>query len=49
MGNLRRDRVIIEALGEHAFKQFLANKTLEYDEYRIAVHGWELERYLTEY
>ena len=49
LGNLRRDGTIVTALGEHAFKQFVANKTIEYDDYRIAVHGWELDRYLTEY
>src|SRR5690554_64543 len=49
IGTLKRDKTIVEALGEHAFKQFVAAKTLEYDDYRIAVHGWELERYLAEY
>src|SRR5690606_21124453 len=49
MGDLRRDKVIVEALGEHVFKQFVAAKTLEYDDYRIAVHAWELNRYLAEY
>ena len=24
-------------------------KTQEYDEYRLAVHQWELDRYLAEY
>src|SRR5690606_469228 len=49
IGNLKRDKVIVDALGEHAFKQFVAAKTLEYDDYRIAVHAWELDRYLAEY
>ena len=39
----------MDALGEHASKQFVAAKTIEYDDYRIAVHGWELDRYLAEY
>lgn len=47
--NLKRDKVIINALGEHVFKQFVEAKTQEYDDYRIAVHGWELDRYLAEY
>jgi len=49
MGLLRRDKVIVDALGEHVFKHFIEAKTLEYDDYRIAVHGWELDRYLAEY
>ncbi len=49
IANLKRDRIIVDALGEHAFKQFVAAKTIEYDDYRIAVHGWELDRYLAEY
>ena len=49
MGMLRRDKVVAETLGEHVFKQFIEAKTIEYDDYRIAVHGWELDRYLAEY
>ena len=49
MGMLRRDKVIADTLGEHVFKQFIEAKTMEYDDYRIAVHGWELDRYLAEY
>jgi len=47
--NLKRDRVIVDALGDHVYKSFVEAKTQEYDEYRIAVHGWELDRYLAEY
>ena len=49
IGNLKRDKVVIEALGEHVYRQFIEAKTLEYDDYRIAVHEWELDRYLAEY
>ncbi|HEX7003440.1 MAG TPA: type I glutamate--ammonia ligase [Trueperaceae bacterium] len=49
VGELRRDAVIRRALGEHVYENFLAAKTREYDEYRIAVHDWELRQYLTEY
>jgi glutamine synthetase len=49
IGTLKRDKVVMDALGEHASKQFVAAKTIEYDDYRIAVHGWELDRYLAEY
>lgn len=33
-------------LGEHTFSKFIANKQYEYDQYRLAVHTWELEKYL---
>jgi len=49
VGNFRRNKVVTEALGEHVTRNFLEAKTQEYDEYRIAVHGWELNRYLAEY
>lgn len=47
--NLRKDRVIRNALGEHIYTHFLAAKTAEFDAYRVAVHGWELDTYLAEY
>ncbi len=46
---LKRDRVIIDALGEHTYQHFMGAKTQEFDEYRIAVHDWELDSYLAEY
>ncbi len=47
--NFKRDRVMFDALGEHVCKIFVDAKTQEYDEYRVAVHEWELDRYLAEY
>ncbi len=49
MGALKRDRVVTEALGDHVYRSFVNAKTQEYDDYRISVHGWELDRYLAEY
>ena len=46
---LGKDEVIRDALGSHLYEHFLEAKTIEYDQYRIAVHGWELEQYLAEY
>ena len=46
---LQRDRVMAEALGEHAYHHFVDAKTREFDKYRIAVHDWELDQYLYEY
>jgi glutamine synthetase len=44
---LERDQVIAQALGEHTFRRYLEAKRLEWDEYRIQVTAWELDRYLT--
>jgi glutamine synthetase len=49
LGALKRDRVIRDALGEHVFDQFVEAKTIEFDDYRITVHQWELDNYLAEY
>lgn len=49
MGLLQRDPVMKEALGEHLFRKYVEAKTQEYDDYRISVHQWELDRYLSEY
>jgi len=46
---LQRDHTMIEALGEHAFRHFVDSKVREFDDYRIAVHEWELDHYLAEY
>jgi glutamine synthetase len=43
---LRGDRVIREALGEHVYERFVEAKTEEWDEYRTQVSAWEVERYL---
>lgn len=38
--------VVKRALGDHVFTNFLANKKLEWDEYRTQVTEFELKRYL---
>ena len=35
-----------DALGEHVFERFIEAKTEEWDEYRMQVTAWEVERYL---
>jgi glutamine synthetase len=35
-----------EALGDHLFEKFIANKKIEWDKYRIHVTHFELDRYL---
>ena len=39
-------KLVREALGEHIFNKFLANKKIEWDMYRTQVTDWELDKYL---
>jgi glutamine synthetase len=41
-----KDSLVWETLGERAFQAFLRAKRSEWDEYRLRVTPWELERYL---
>lgn len=43
---LAADDVVRSALGEFTFQKFYQAKMNEWDDYRIAVSQWELERYL---
>ncbi|WP_338726802.1 type I glutamate--ammonia ligase [Haladaptatus sp. DJG-WS-42] len=43
---LKADEDMQDALGEHVYEKFVQAKTQEYDEYRISVSEWELDRYL---
>ena len=49
VGALQKDQVIKNALGEHVFDHFIDAKTIEFDDYRVTVHDWELQNYLSEY
>ena len=35
-----------ETLGSHIFEQFITSKKVEWDDYRIQIHPYEIERYL---
>jgi glutamine synthetase len=41
-----KSQLVREALGEHVFKHFIANKKVEWDRYRIQITSYELEKYL---
>ena len=41
--------VIRTALGEHIYEKFIEAKTAEWDEYRIQITPWEVDRYLVNY
>ncbi|MDZ7801628.1 MAG: type I glutamate--ammonia ligase [Trueperaceae bacterium] len=46
---LDKDKQMRDALGEHIAQHFLAAKNAEFEEYRIEVHRWELDAYLSTY
>ncbi|WP_271402096.1 type I glutamate--ammonia ligase [Salinicoccus roseus] len=46
---MREDRVVIDALGSHIYRQFHGNKSVEWDMYRSQVSDWELKQYLNQY
>ena len=43
---LRKDEVIKEALGRHTFENFYEAKLKEFDDYRMQITPWELDKYL---
>jgi glutamine synthetase len=38
--------ILRETLGDHIFEQFIISKKFEWDDYRIRIHPYEVERYL---
>ncbi|MEG6616622.1 type I glutamate--ammonia ligase [Peptococcaceae bacterium 1198_IL3148] len=46
---LCNDEVIKNALGPHVFNRFVEAKRIEWDRYRMQVHPWEIEEYLTKF
>ena len=46
---LKQDEIIQDALGEHVYERYVEAKLLEWNEYRLYVSRWELDRYLTLY
>ncbi len=43
---VEKSDLVREALGDHIFEKFVANKRIEWDRYRTAVTEWELNSYL---
>ncbi len=39
-------KLLRKALGEHVFNNFITSKKMEWDDYRIKIHPYEIERYL---
>lgn len=46
---LEQDELIASALGPHVYERFLEAKRQEWDQYRLFVSQWELDRYLGVY
>lgn len=46
---MKKDEVIVEAMGEHLVEHFLEAKEIEWDMFRTQVHPWEREQYLSTY
>jgi glutamine synthetase len=49
LNEMEKDEVVREALGAHTFERFISAKRLEWEDYRLEVTGWELEKYLPIY
>ncbi|MCP4724104.1 MAG: glutamine synthetase, partial [bacterium] len=46
---LRKDKVILEGLGDYIYGSFLAAKQEEWNKYISQIHPWEIEQYFTYY
>lgn len=46
LSEMKKDAVVKEALGATAYESFLRAKEAEWEEYRLRVMDWEVERYL---
>ena len=44
---VEKSELVREALGDHIFEKFIANKKIEWDRYRTTVTEWELDNYLS--
>lgn len=46
---LAKNDVIKNALGGHVYEKFVEAKELEWDKFRIQIHAWEIDEYLTKF
>jgi glutamine synthetase len=49
INELKRDGFIKRTLGTHLYDRYIEAKLFEWDEYKTAVHQWEIDQYLTKY
>lgn len=41
-----KSEIVRKALGDHTFNSFITSKKIEWDDYRLTIHPYELEKYL---
>ncbi len=46
---LKKDELVVQALGTHLFEHFVEAKEIEFEMYRTTVHEWEREQYMSLY
>ena len=46
LDELERDELVRDTLGPHVFERFMEAKRQEWEDYRMRVTPWEVERYL---
>ena len=46
---LKKDKLILDTLGEHVAANYIEGKKKEWDEYRTRVSSWEREKYIINY
>ena len=46
---MKKDRLILDTLGEHIASNYIEGKMKEWDAYRTRVSSWELDRYIINY
>jgi len=46
---MKQDAMIAQTLGSHIMNHYTLGKEKEWEDYRVRVSGWELERYLVRY
>jgi glutamine synthetase len=44
---MAKSELVLKALGEHVFTRYVDLKRAEWEDYRVQVSPWELERYLS--
>jgi glutamine synthetase len=49
LDELAKDNLVQDALGQHVYEQFVEAKSQEWDQFRLQVTPWEVERYLPIY
>ena len=49
VNNLEKSKLAKEVLGEHIFKKYVEAKKMEFDEFRLSVSEWEINKYIENY